>query len=183
MPLAFVFADTTEAKVDNTVKVLEEAGRRYWAPRRYETYYREAITARDHSQAVPVVFTTLEQLTGYGAGAAAGVQAVWAKVHRSALGGDHRAPDGLEGRGRVRVRHLLRRRRCPQGSRRRSSPPRGRHRAGRCGAGPGLGLRLAPTRWSDPGSARRPVWEYVAAATPPKGATEPVGRWEQRLTV
>ncbi|MFI9729327.1 hypothetical protein [Streptomyces sp. NPDC052092] len=43
VPVAFVFADTTEAKVDNTVKVLEEAGRRYWAPRRYETYYSEAI--------------------------------------------------------------------------------------------------------------------------------------------
>ncbi|MGW6950360.1 hypothetical protein [Streptomyces xanthophaeus] len=29
VPLAFVFADTAEAKVDNTVAVLEEAGRRY----------------------------------------------------------------------------------------------------------------------------------------------------------
>ncbi|WP_234339965.1 MULTISPECIES: hypothetical protein [Streptomyces] len=42
MPLAFVFADTTEAKVANTVALLEEAGRRYWAPRRYQTLYREA---------------------------------------------------------------------------------------------------------------------------------------------
>lgn len=35
--MAFVFADTAEAKVSNTVNVLEESGRRYWAPRRYET--------------------------------------------------------------------------------------------------------------------------------------------------
>ncbi|PLW72143.1 hypothetical protein C0036_14160 [Streptomyces sp. DJ] len=76
--LAFVFADTTEAKVDNTVKVLEEASRRYWAPRRYETYYREAITAKDYSQAVPVVVTTLEQLTEHGAGAA-----VWRRLGRA----------------------------------------------------------------------------------------------------
>ncbi|WP_031511545.1 hypothetical protein, partial [Streptomyces megasporus] len=48
---------------------------------------------------------------------------------------------------------------------------------------PAWGLRLAPTRWSAAGSARRPVWEYAAAATPPKGATEPVARWEQRLAV
>ncbi|MFF6815240.1 hypothetical protein ACFZAG_35950 [Streptomyces sp. NPDC012403] len=27
------------------MKVLEEVGRRYWAPRRYETYYRQAMTA------------------------------------------------------------------------------------------------------------------------------------------
>ncbi|MEU0054622.1 hypothetical protein [Streptomyces sp. NPDC006309] len=40
VPVAFVFADTTEAKVANTVAVLEEAGRRYWAPRRYDTLYR-----------------------------------------------------------------------------------------------------------------------------------------------
>ncbi|MEU0276660.1 hypothetical protein ABZ129_33445, partial [Streptomyces sp. NPDC006307] len=32
VPVAFVFADTTEAKVANTVAVLEEADRRYWAP-------------------------------------------------------------------------------------------------------------------------------------------------------
>lgn len=64
-----------EAKVDNTVKVLEGAGRRYWAPRRYESYYREAITAKDYSQAVPVVFTTLEQLQDHGADAA-----VWRRL-------------------------------------------------------------------------------------------------------
>ncbi|WP_037733421.1 hypothetical protein, partial [Streptomyces megasporus] len=27
------------------------------------------------------------------------------------------------------------------------------------------------------------MWEYAAAATPPKGTTEPVARWEQRLAV
>ena len=69
VPLAFVFADTTEAKVADTVAVLKEAGRRYWAPRRYRSLYREAITAKDHSQAVPVVVTTLEQLKEHGANA------------------------------------------------------------------------------------------------------------------
>ncbi|MDJ0347104.1 replication-relaxation family protein [Streptomyces sp. H10-C2] len=60
-PVAFVFADTTHAKIANTVKVLQETGRKYWAPRRYDVYQR-GITARDYAQAVPVVFTTLEQL-------------------------------------------------------------------------------------------------------------------------
>ncbi|MER7834103.1 hypothetical protein [Streptomyces sp. NPDC095602] len=46
VPIAFVFADTTEAKVANTVAVLEEAGRRFWAPRRYQSLYREAIGRR-----------------------------------------------------------------------------------------------------------------------------------------
>ncbi|MFE4800476.1 replication-relaxation family protein [Streptomyces sp. NPDC056708] len=78
VPVAFVFADTTKAKVDNTVQVLEKAGRRFWAPRRYETYYREAITAKDYSQAVPVVFTTLEQLQGRGADAV-----VWQRLGRA----------------------------------------------------------------------------------------------------
>ncbi|MEU6602779.1 replication-relaxation family protein [Streptomyces flaveolus] len=77
VPLAFVFAETTAAKVDNTVKVIEEAGHRYWAPCRYETYYHEAITAKDYSQAVPVVVTTLEQLQEYGADAA-----VWRRLGR-----------------------------------------------------------------------------------------------------
>ncbi|MEU2980513.1 hypothetical protein ABZ678_26995 [Streptomyces hirsutus] len=39
VPLAFVFADTTAVKVTDTVAVLEEAGRRYWAPRRYRTIH------------------------------------------------------------------------------------------------------------------------------------------------
>ncbi|WP_244302582.1 hypothetical protein [Streptomyces viridosporus] len=83
-----MFADTTEAKVDNTVKVLEEAGRRYWAPRRYETYYQEAITAKDYSQAVPVVVTTLEQLTQHGVGAA-----VWRRLGRD---GEQTLTDALD---------------------------------------------------------------------------------------
>ncbi|MFE2601631.1 hypothetical protein ACFXCZ_35040 [Streptomyces sp. NPDC059396] len=77
MPLAFVFADTTTAKVTNTVAVLEEAGRRYWAPRRYDTLYPKAVTARDYRQAVPVVVTTLEQLQEHSAGAA-----VWRRLGR-----------------------------------------------------------------------------------------------------
>ncbi|MEU1357413.1 replication-relaxation family protein [Streptomyces cinnamoneus] len=76
-PVAFVFADTTAAKVANTVAVLEEAGRRYWAPRRYDTYHR-GITARDYGQAVPVLVTTLEQLQEHGAGAA-----VWRRLGRA----------------------------------------------------------------------------------------------------
>ncbi|MEW2623667.1 replication-relaxation family protein [Streptomyces sp. NPDC048106] len=76
-PVAFVFADTTEAKVSRTVAVLEEAGRRYWAPRRYNTLYEKAVTAQDYSQAVPVVVTTLEQLQEHGAGAA-----VWRRLGR-----------------------------------------------------------------------------------------------------
>ncbi|MFE9361227.1 hypothetical protein ACFYPB_45340 [Streptomyces olivaceoviridis] len=87
-PLAFVFADTTAAKVDNTVKAIEEAGRRYWAPRRYETYYQEAITAKDYSQAVPVVVTTLEQLTQHGADAA-----VWRRLGRK---GEQTLTDALD---------------------------------------------------------------------------------------
>ncbi|MFD7498281.1 hypothetical protein ACFV8T_39215 [Streptomyces sp. NPDC059832] len=88
VPLAFVFADTTEAKVDNTVAVLEEAGRRYWAPRRYDTLYPKAVTARDYRQAVPVVITTLEQLQEHGAGAA-----VWRRLGRT---GDQTLTDALD---------------------------------------------------------------------------------------
>ncbi|MFJ3762549.1 hypothetical protein [Streptomyces sp. NPDC090080] len=77
VPLAFVFADTTTAKVDNAVAVLGEAGRRYWAPRRYDSLYEKAITARDYRQAVPVVATTLEQLQEHGADAA-----VWRRLGR-----------------------------------------------------------------------------------------------------
>ncbi|WP_233436199.1 replication-relaxation family protein [Streptomyces anulatus] len=88
VPLAFVFADTTEAKVDNTVQVLKEAGRRYWAPRRYESYYRKAITAKDYSQAVPVVITTLEQLQEHGADAA-----VWRRLGRA---GEQKLTDALD---------------------------------------------------------------------------------------
>ncbi|MFH8886587.1 hypothetical protein [Streptomyces californicus] len=78
VPLAFVFADTTTAKVSNTVAVLEEAGRRYWAPRRYDSLYAKTVTALDYRQAVPVVITTLEQLQGHGADAA-----VWRRLGRT----------------------------------------------------------------------------------------------------
>ncbi|GAA2264875.1 hypothetical protein GCM10010232_66330 [Streptomyces amakusaensis] len=78
VPLGFVFADTTTAKVDNTIAVLEEYGRRYWAPRRYDSLYENAVTARDYSQAVPVVVTTLEQLQEHGADAA-----VWRRLGRT----------------------------------------------------------------------------------------------------
>ncbi|MFD0267817.1 hypothetical protein ACFVGY_14675 [Streptomyces sp. NPDC127106] len=76
-PVAFVFVDTTEAKAANTVKVLEEMGRRYWAPRRYDTYHR-GITSRDYGQAAPVVVATLEQLQEHGADAA-----VWRRLGRT----------------------------------------------------------------------------------------------------
>ncbi|MGW4549944.1 replication-relaxation family protein [Streptomyces violaceorubidus] len=78
VPLAFVFADTTETKVANTVAVLEEDGRRYWAPRRYDSLYAKAVTALDYRQAVPVVITTLEQLQEHGADAA-----VWRRLGRT----------------------------------------------------------------------------------------------------
>ncbi|MFE2943826.1 hypothetical protein ACFXKG_33010 [Streptomyces sp. NPDC059255] len=78
VPVAFVFADTTEAKVAGTVAVLEEAGRRCWAPRRYDTLYPKAVTARDYGQAVPVIVTALEQLTEHGADAA-----VWRRLGRT----------------------------------------------------------------------------------------------------
>ncbi|MEU3290533.1 hypothetical protein [Streptomyces longwoodensis] len=49
---------------------LDAVGRRYWAVRRYDTLYPQAITARDYRQAVPVV-ATLEQLQEHGGGVAA----------------------------------------------------------------------------------------------------------------
>jgi hypothetical protein len=57
--------------------VLESVGRRYWAPRRHGSYDR-SITALDYGQAVPVVVTTLEQLTEHGADAA-----VWRRLGRT----------------------------------------------------------------------------------------------------
>ncbi|MFI2214791.1 hypothetical protein [Streptomyces sp. NPDC020141] len=50
------------------MKVLKNAGRRYWAPGRYDIYHR-MITAGDYGQAVPVVVTTLERLQEHGADA------------------------------------------------------------------------------------------------------------------
>ncbi|WP_318205801.1 hypothetical protein [Streptomyces sp. SCL15-4] len=52
VPVAFVFADTTEAKVANTVQVLEQPDRCYWMPRRYDTPYPKAVTVRDYRQRV-----------------------------------------------------------------------------------------------------------------------------------
>ncbi|WP_243769458.1 hypothetical protein [Streptomyces cyanogenus] len=71
----------SKGKVDNTVQILEEAGRRYWAPCRYRSLYREAITAKDYGQAVPVVVTMLEQLQEHGADAA-----VWRRLSRTPAG-------------------------------------------------------------------------------------------------
>lgn len=88
VPVAFVFADTTTAKVANTVAVLEEAGRPYWAPRRYDTLYPKAVTARDYRQAVPVVVTTLEQLQEHGADTA-----VWRRLGRD---GEQTLTDALD---------------------------------------------------------------------------------------
>ncbi|MFI9587010.1 replication-relaxation family protein [Streptomyces sp. NPDC052236] len=76
-PLAFVFADTTPAKVANTIAVREEAGRRYWASRRRDVYQR-GITARGYRQVVPVLVTTLEQLREHGADTA-----VWRRLGRA----------------------------------------------------------------------------------------------------
>jgi hypothetical protein len=76
-PLAFVFADTTPTKVANTVKVLEEAGRRYWHGTRYDPRIWKGVTARDYNQAVPVLVTTLEELREDGAGTA-----MWRRLGR-----------------------------------------------------------------------------------------------------
>ncbi|MFE9974481.1 hypothetical protein ACFYRD_27900 [Streptomyces hirsutus] len=59
-------ADTAAAKVADTVAVLEEAGRRHRAHRRYGTHH-QGVTAWDCGQAVSVVATTLEQLRERGA--------------------------------------------------------------------------------------------------------------------
>jgi hypothetical protein len=94
-PLAFVSADTTAAKAVDTVAVLEEAGRRYWAPRRYDTHHR-GVTSRDYGQAVSVVVTTLEQLRERGADAV-----VWRRLGYD--GAQTPAPAGrLEGRNDAR---------------------------------------------------------------------------------
>ncbi|MEV6046915.1 hypothetical protein [Streptomyces xanthochromogenes] len=73
--MAFVFADTIEAKADNTVKVLDEAGRcAGTTPTTGDHCLRvrsPGITAFEYGQAVPVLVTTLEQLQEHGAGAAA----------------------------------------------------------------------------------------------------------------
>ena len=126
-PLAFVFADTTDAKVANTVKVLEEAGRPYWASRRFEdAAWRKGITARDYSQAVPVLVTTLEQLQEHGADAA-----VWRRLGRTGEQTLHQALDNPDGDALYRL----------QDAKVSAGPPNGR-RSARCARGVG---RSSPT--------------------------------------
>ncbi|MFE1199949.1 hypothetical protein ACFW6E_45930 [Streptomyces olivaceoviridis] len=156
VPLAFVFADTTAAKVDNTVKVIEEAGRRYWAPRRYETYYQEAITAKDYSQAVPVVVTTLEQLQEHGADAA-----VWRRLGRK---GEQSLTDALDNPdGDALYRRQYARAEAEDEGRRAAE----RERGGRCASGVGgssptsAGRRPPRERPGRPGTCR-----CAAPATP-----------------
>ncbi|MFE7753940.1 hypothetical protein [Streptomyces sp. NPDC057429] len=58
------------------------------APRRYDSLYERAVTARDYRQAVPVVVTTLEQIQEHGAGAA-----VWRRLGRT---GEQTLTDALD---------------------------------------------------------------------------------------
>ncbi|MFJ8133274.1 hypothetical protein [Streptomyces hydrogenans] len=80
------------ASVVLSALAFEEAGRRYWAPRRYDTLYPKAITALDYRQAVPVVVTTLEQLQEHGADAA-----VWRRLGRTTEQTLTDALDNLDG--------------------------------------------------------------------------------------
>ncbi|MFI6038129.1 hypothetical protein ACIBBD_29090 [Streptomyces sp. NPDC051315] len=75
-PVTFVFADTADAKVANTVAALGRAGRRYWC--RDGTRFTTGGTALNCGQAVPVLVTTSEQLKEHGAGAA-----VWRRPGRA----------------------------------------------------------------------------------------------------
>ncbi|MFD7629785.1 hypothetical protein ACFV7Q_27810 [Streptomyces sp. NPDC059851] len=128
--MAFVFVDTTEAKVANTVAVLEEAGRRYWAPHWYDTYHR-GITALDYGQAVPVLVTTLEQLQEHGADAA-----VWRRLGRTGEQTLTAALDNPDGTPSTAPRPP-----APTPRRNDAVPPRGR-RSGPCARGAG---RSSPT--------------------------------------
>ncbi|MFD6347988.1 hypothetical protein ACFWF9_25190 [Streptomyces roseolus] len=126
VPLAFVFADTTEAKASNTVAVLEEADRRSWAPRRYDSPYEKAVTARGYRQAVPVVVTTLEQLQEHGADTA-----VWRRLERDGEQTLTATLDNPDGPSSTAYRR-------PSPKRRASGavPPSGR-RSGRCASAAG----------------------------------------------
>ncbi|MFD6363406.1 hypothetical protein ACFWFX_26680 [Streptomyces roseolus] len=126
VPLAFVFADTTEAKASNTVAVLEEADRRSWAPRRYDSPYEKAVTARGYRQAVPVVVTTLEQLQEHGADTA-----VWRRLERDGEQTLTATLDNPDGPSSTAYRR-------PSPKRRASGavPPSGR-RSGRCAGAAG----------------------------------------------
>ncbi|WP_237283267.1 hypothetical protein [Streptomyces alfalfae] len=85
--------------------MLEEDGRRYWAPRRYGSLYAKAVTALDSRQAAPVVVTTLEQLQEHGADAE-----VWRRLGRT---GEQKLTAALDnplpGMRRIPHRRLLRR--------------------------------------------------------------------------
>ncbi|MFF9002879.1 hypothetical protein ACF1GW_12265 [Streptomyces achromogenes] len=108
---------------------VEEAGRRYWAPRRYDTLYPKAVTARDYRQAVPVVVTTLEQLTEHGAGAA-----VWRRLGRT---GDQTLTDALDNPdGHAPLPR-------PGGPRRRGGPAAPRPVCTRCGR------KFTDERWEE----------------------------------
>ncbi|MFF8104415.1 hypothetical protein ACF07S_32770 [Streptomyces sp. NPDC016640] len=146
VPVAFVFADTTEAKVANTVAVLEEAGRRYWAPRRYRNLYREAITAKDYSQAVPVVVTTLEQLQEeHGADAA-----VWRRLGREGEQTLTAALDNPDGDALFREQEA----RADAEDKRRRAAERGTERpvCKRCGR------KFTDQRWEET-TAHRTAWK------------------------
>ncbi len=144
VPVAFVFADTTEAKVSNTVAVLEEAGRHYWAPRRYDTYHR-GITARDYGQAVPVLVTTLEQLQEHGADAA-----VWRRLGRE---GEQTLTAALDNPdGHVLYRRQAARADAAEKQRRDAEREARRPVCTRCGA------KYTDERWEET-SMRRRRWE------------------------
>lgn len=48
---------------------------------------------------------------------------------------------------------------------------------------PAWGLHRPATRYADPGTATRPLWDYAAAATPPQGRSEPTARYELSLAL
>ncbi|MEV7676248.1 hypothetical protein [Streptomyces sp. NPDC088752] len=136
VPVAFVFADTTEAKVANTIAELEEAGRRYWAPRRYDTLYEKAVTARDYRQAVPVVVTTLEQLQEHGAGAE-----VWRRLGRT---GEQTLTDALDNPDGHDLYHAQEARAEAEDKRRRAAEPEAqRPVCRRCGR------KFSDERWEE----------------------------------
>jgi Replication-relaxation len=67
-PIAFVFADASPTTIGNTITVLEEASRRYWAGTPYrKSSPWEGITAVNYNAVIPVVVTTLDALRTRGA--------------------------------------------------------------------------------------------------------------------
>ncbi|MFD9538202.1 hypothetical protein [Streptomyces sp. NPDC060010] len=141
MPLAFAFADTTAAKVANTVAVLA-AGRRYWAPRRYESYHR-GITALDYGRAAPVVVTTFEQLQEHGA-----ETAVWRRLGRTGEQTLTAAFDNPDGDALYRPRPP-----ALTSGRHSGEPPSGR-RSAPCTAG--ASKKFTDERWEETTARGRP---------------------------